>query len=147
MGAITAENAGTILSSGPEADVVLKGEALVFGGVTGSNSGTIGTAESSDKYELTEIPEIITTKGNLTVGGVAGQNYTGANIYNVKVTAEHADTFRKFTSYHYLGGITGENSGNVTGAEFTGTIIEATGTAGNCYGAIAGINEAKGLYG
>ena len=143
MGAITAENAGTILSSRPETDVVLKGEALVFGGVTGNNSGTIGTAESSDKYELTEIPEIITSKGNLTVGGVAGQNYKDANIYNVKVTAEQAGTFRDFTSYHYLGGITGENSGNVTGAEFTGTIIEATGTAGNCYGAIAGINEAN----
>ena len=143
MGAITAENAGTILSSRPEADVVLKGEALVFGGVTGSNRGTIGTAENSDKYELTEIPKIITTKGNLTVGGVSGQNYTGAKIYNVKVTAEHAGTFRGFTSYHYLGGITGENSGTVTGAEFAGTIIEATGNAGNCYGAIAGINEAN----
>ena len=143
MGAITAENAGTILSSRPEEGVVLKGEALVFGGVTGSNRGTIGTAENSDKYELTEIPKIITTKGNLTVGGIAGQNYKDANIYNVKVTAEHADTFRGFTSYHYLGGITGENSGNVTGAEFAGTIIEATGNAGNCYGAIAGLNEAN----
>ena len=142
MGAITAENSGTILNSRPEGNVVLNGNAAVYGGVTGSNSGTIGTSEKKDSYEITEIPAIDTTKGNLIVGGVAGQNYANATITNVKVTAENAGTFVNFTGYHYLGGIVGENSGKVTKTEFTGTITEKAGTAGNCYGAIAGINEA-----
>lgn len=140
MGAVTAENTGTILNSRPEGNVVLNGNATVFGGVTGSNSGTIGTSENKDSYEITEIPAIDTTKGNLIVGGVAGQNY--AKINNVKVNAENAGTFKNFTGYHYLGGIVGENSGKVTEAKFAGTIIENSGTTGNCYGAIAGINEA-----
>ena len=137
VGAVTAENTGTIEASMPGDGVILKGAASVFGGVTGTNSGTV------ENINILAVPLLETSKGSLTVGGAVGQNYAGGTIDDVKVSAENEATFKNFTGYQYLGGVVGENGGTTADCEFTGTIIEKTGTAGNCYGAIAGINDAK----
>lgn len=143
LGAVTAFNKGTITASAPAGNVVLDGQATIFGGITGVNTGTVGNDE---KFEFTDMPELSGSGKQLTVGGVVGQNEGTVQNISVKVN------FEAFNSYQYLGGIAGQNGGKsdtpadhaaaVKLCDYSGTITEKGGTAGNCYGGIAGINYA-----
>ncbi len=145
MGAICAVNTGTVTASLPTGNVALKSSGSIFGGITGRNQGTVTDTK------LTYMPEL-SGSGTLTVGGAVGINEkTVSEISSKKLS------FTDFTNYHYLGGIVGQNGlesqdsttdGNaeeaskatVIESSFSGTITEKQGTAGNCYGGIAGIN-------
>ena len=140
IGAITSLNTGVVRNSKTEKNVLLRGDASIFGGLVGSNEGTVGTSDS--KFEMTVIPKIQSTKRNLTVGGAVGRNCQNATVTGaqVNVTENDADALNDFTSYQYLGGVVGQNIGLVSDSSFAGKITEKSGTAGNCYGGIAGIN-------
>lgn len=143
LGAVTAFNKGTITASAPAGNVVLNGQATIFGGITGVNTGTVGNDE---KFAFTDMPELSGSGKQLTVGGVVGQNEGTVQNISVKVN------FKEFNSYQYLGGIAGQNGGSddtpadhtaaVKLCDYSGMITEKGGTAGNCYGGIAGINYA-----
>ena len=141
-GAVVAVNAGTgtVADSKPEKNVTLGENASIYGGVAGRNQGTI---EGAEGFQITEIPNITTIQGSLTVGGAVGINEENAEINNVSVSSgQNNETMTGFTGYRYLGGLVGDNYGQVKNSDFTGYIKEASGMAGNCYGGIAGINEA-----
>ncbi len=136
-GAICAVNTGTITDSKVEGtNVILRGDARILGGITGTNTGIITSSDES--YKLAAMPVIDSSASWLTVGGVAGLNQK--TITNISAEL----SFEGFKNYQYLGGITGKNDSGaeVTDCTYTGTITESAGAAGNCYGGIAGINEA-----
>ena len=156
-GAIAATNSGTITDCLPGANVLLRGNATVYGGIVGENTGavssTASTAKATSAYNLTYVPQIKADKSSLTVGGAVGSN-TGV----VSGIVASNLTFDNFSGYQYLGGIVGtngvtvnqnpENNGaqiRVTDCTFTGTMTEKANAsaAGNCYGGIAGINYAE----
>ena len=136
-GAICGINTGVISAANDSrtmADntVILSGKATIYGGITGSNQGSI------TEVTLTAMPQISTSENNLTIGGIAGENKNSIN----NVSAELK--FENFSSYRYLGGIVGSNkAGTIQNATFTGKMTEKNGSAGNCYGGIAGINKAR----
>ena len=137
IGAVCAINSGTVSGSYPEGNVTLQGDASIFGGVTGRNTGTVAV------ITLTSMPVIDATKSKLTVGGAVGAN----EAIITQIVAKDLK-FAKFSGYRYLGGITGTNGGSgkttagVSDCVYSGTMTEKTGAAGNCYGGIAGINYA-----
>ena len=138
IGAVCAINSGTISGSYPEEKVTLQGDAGIFGGVTGTNSGTVKAVT------LTQMPKIDASKSNLTVGGAVGANK--GTVTQVKAAGNV--NFLNFRGYRYLGGIVGKNgtakadTATVSACTYSGTITEKTSAAGNCYGGIAGINYA-----
>ncbi len=146
IGAITAinETTGVISDSAPVANVKLDGQATVFGGVAGVNQGSIKPSIGTADYTISYMPQISSAKKQLTVGGAAGLNE--GTIEKVRA----ALNFVNFNTYQYLGGIAGQNGAQtkaaslakITGCAYSGTITETGGTAGNCYGGIAGINYA-----
>lgn len=146
-GAICAVNNGTILGSAPKENVVLKGSAVIIGGITGLNNGTVGDSQTTGSVtKITTMPEINVQQTALVVGGAVGMNQGTV----VKVVAEGVN-FNDFSGYKYLGGIVGSN-GNATilqngidgisviSCAYSGEMTEASSEAGNCYGGIAGIN-------
>lgn len=140
-GAVVAVNGvmGTIEDSKPGKNVSLGESASIYGGVAGLNKGTI---QKSEDFEIKEIPTITTIQGGLTVGGAVGVNEANAKIIGVTVSSDSSNkTMNGFTGYKYLGGLVGDNYGQVEASSFTGNIKESSGTVGNCYGGIAGINE------
>lgn len=58
IGAVCAINSGTVSGSYPEGNVTLQGDASIFGGVTGRNTGTVAV------ITLTSMPVIDATKSN-----------------------------------------------------------------------------------
>ncbi len=153
-GAIAATNSGTITDSVPQDAVVLRGNATVFGGIVGENTGVVTSSAASkngtNAFHLKYMPQIRSDKSNLTVGGAVGTNAgTVSGITAVGLS------FENFSGYQYLGGIVGMNGtsvrldqeneeyqSKVTNCSFNGSMKEKTnaGAAGNCYGGIAGIN-------
>lgn len=146
-GAICAVNNGTILGSASKENVVLKGSAVIIGGITGLNNGTVGDSQATGSVtKITTMPEINVQQTALVVGGAVGMNQGTV----VKVVAEGVN-FNDFSGYKYLGGIVGSN-GNATilqnridgisviSCAYSGEMTEASSEAGNCYGGIAGIN-------
>lgn len=153
-GAIAATNSGTITNCLPGATVILRGNATVYGGIVGENTGKVTSAAlnaaGTSAYNLSYMPQIKSDKNGLTVGGAVGSN-TGV----VSGIVASNLCFEKFSGYKYLGGIVGtngvtvnqnpQNAGaqiSVTNCKFTGIMTEKVnaGAAGNCYGGIAGIN-------
>ena len=153
-GAIAATNSGTIADCLPGATVILRGNATVYGGIVGENTGKVTSAAlnaaGTSAYNLSYMPQIKSDKNGLTVGGAVGSN-TGV----VSGIVASNLCFEKFSGYKYLGGIVGtngvtvnqnpQNAGaqiSVTNCKFTGIMTEKVnaGAAGNCYGGIAGIN-------
>ena len=136
-GAICGINTGVISAANDSrtmADntVILSGKATIYGGITGSNQGSI------TGVTLTAMPQISTSENNLTIGGIAGENKNSINNVSTELK------FENFSSYRYLGGIVGSNkAGTIQNATFTGKMTEKNGSAGNCYGGIAGINKAR----
>lgn len=153
-GAIAATNSGTITDCLPGATVILRGNATVYGGIVGENTGKVTSAAlnaaGTSAYNLSYMPQIKSDKNGLTVGGAVGSN-TGV----VSGIVASNLCFENFSGYKYLGGIVGtngvtvnqnpQNAGaqiSVTDCKFTGIMTERVnaGAAGNCYGGIAGIN-------
>lgn len=150
-GAICAVNNGTILGSAPKENVVLKGSAVIIGGITGLNNGTVGDSQATGSVtKITTMPEINVQQTALVVGGAVGMNQGTV----VKVVAEGVN-FNDFSGYKYLGGIVGSNGNasvsandsgqkkvQVVGCSYSGTMKEdENGSAeGNCYGGITGVN-------
>lgn len=153
-GAIAATNSGTITDCLPGATVILRGNATVYGGIVGKNTGKVTSAAlnaaGTSAYNLSYMPQIKSDKNGLTVGGAVGSN-TGV----VSGIVASNLCFENFSGYKYLGGIVGtngvtvnqnpQNAGaqiSVTDCKFTGIMTERVnaGAAGNCYGGIAGIN-------
>lgn len=153
-GAIAATNSGTIADCLPGATVILRGNATVYGGIVGENTGKVTSAAlnaaGTSAYNLSYMPQIKLDKNGLTVGGAVGSN-TGV----VSGIVASNLCFENFSGYKYLGGIVGtngvtvnqnpQNAGaqiSVTNCKFTGIMTEKVnaGAAGNCYGGIAGIN-------
>ena len=139
IGVITSLNKenGIVENSKTERNVVLSGDASIIGGLVGDNEGTVRMVDSSI------IPKVDSSKSNLTVGGVVGENRENANVTGIQVkvgVTTDSSALIGFKDYQYLGGIVGQNSGTVSDAAFSGTIEEKNGSAGNCYGGIAGIN-------
>ncbi len=140
IGAICALNSGTVKNSVPGSAVVLRGSAAIYGGIVGTNTGTVTDTT------MAQMPEINSTSGNVTVGGAVGQNEGTVN--HVKT---EGISFAGFQNYRYLGGIVGtngltkggENGALVQNCVFSGTIREKSGAAGNSYGGIAGINGGR----
>ena len=123
IGAITSYNTGTVKNSETDKNVLLNGDATIFGGFVGVNDkeGTVGTEDTA--MILTIIPKIRSTRSNLTVGGVVGQNCKESSVTNVQVNVSaESVVFNGFSGYRYLGGIVGDNSGNVTKSGFSGII-------------------------
>lgn len=142
IGAVASVNTGTIENSKTDRNVLLSGEATVFGGLVGSNKGVVRM--DGDQSEITIVPKIRSTKSDLTVGGVVGRNQKEAIVTGVQVkVGKETDSsiFTGFKDYRYLGGIVGDNLGTVSAVSFSGTITETSGSAGNCYGGIVGINQ------
>ena len=155
-GAIAATNSGTITDSMPGDAVVLRGNAVVFGGIVGENTGVVTSTATSkngtNAFYLKYMPQIRSDKNSLTVGGAVG-----SNVGEVSGIVASNLTFEKFSGYQYLGGIVGTNgtsvhlnenqeyTAQVINCVFHGTMTEKAnaGVAGNCYGGIAGINYAK----
>ncbi|WP_296116261.1 prepilin-type N-terminal cleavage/methylation domain-containing protein [uncultured Eubacterium sp.] len=154
-GAIAATNSGTITDSVPQDAVVLRGNATVFGGIVGENTGLVTStaASAAGSSALKYMPQIKSDKSSLTVGGAVGSNTgTVSGITAVGLS------FENFSRYQYLGGIVGMNGtsvrlnqeneeyqSKVTNCSFNGSMKEKNnaGAAGNCYGGIAGINYAE----
>ena len=156
-GAITATNSGTVTDSVPQDTVVLRGDATIFGGIVGENTGVVTSTATSkngtNAFYLKYMPQIRSDNSNLTVGGAVGTNAgTVSGITAVGLS------FENFSGYQYLGGIVGMNGASVllnqeneeyqskvTNCSFNGSMKEKTnaGAAGNCYGGIAGINYAE----
>ena len=153
-GAIAATNSGTITDCLPGATVILRGNATVYGGIVGENTGKVTSAAlnaaGTSAYNLSYMSQIKSDKNGLTVGGAVGSN-TGV----VSGIVASNLCFENFSGYKYLGGIVGtngvtvnqnpQNAGaqiSVTNCKFTGIMTEKVnaGAAGNCYGGIAGIN-------
>lgn len=153
-GAIAATNSGTITDCLPGATVILRGNATVYGGIVGENTGKVISAAlnaaGTSAYNLSYMPQIKSDKNGLTVGGAVGSNTGGVS----GIVASNL-CFENFSGYKYLGGIVGtngvtvnqnpQNAGaqiSVTNCKFTGIMTEKVnaGAAGNCYGGIAGIN-------
>lgn len=153
-GSIAATNSGTITDCLPGATVILRGNATVYGGIVGENTGKVTSAAlnaaGTSAYNLSYMPQIKSDKNGLTVGGAVGSN-TGV----VSGIVASNLCFENFSGYKYLGGIVGtngvtvnqnpQNAGaqiSVTNCKFTGIMTEKVnaGAAGNCYGGIAGIN-------
>lgn len=147
-GAICAVNSGIVTNSAPGENVVLQGNATVFGGIAGSNTGNVQQVS-----KLSYMPQIDSTQDALTVGGAVGEN-TGT----VSDITAMGLVFSNFSGYQYLGGIAGRNgiSGNqmltdgsyqtkVVNCTYSGAMTEKANTsqAGNCYGGIVGINYAQ----
>lgn len=131
--------------------VTLSGSAKTIGGIAGTNQGTIEDVKdlTENAAETFHMPSIKMSSGGLTVGGAAGKNEGGALIRNLTMDGLE---FEGFTNYQYLGGITGINqkagdarggNGLVDNCTFSqGRITQSSGgSAGNCYGGIAGLNE------
>lgn len=140
--AINHENA-EIQNSTLYDNVILEGEAQTAGGIAGVNRGTIGHLPTGNEVEeITSIPQIELSSGNLTIGGVAGRNEAGGNISGIKVQGVK---FEGFYNYGYLGGIAGENQQGAVVKNCiysNGVMKEAADStaAGNCYGGIIGDN-------
>ena len=146
IGAVTAVNNGTITASAAAGNVILNGQAVIFGGITGVNNGTVG---NTTDFAISYMPQIESTGQQLTVGGAVGVNNGVVQHLQAKID------FINFNSYRYLGGIVGENgvadakdaasttATSVKDSSYSGKITETGGTAGNCYGGISGINYAS----
>lgn len=143
IGAVTAVNNGTITASAAAGNVILNGQAVIFGGITGVNNGTVG---NTTDFAISYMPQIESTGKQLTVGGAVGVN--NGEVQHLLANLD----FVNFNSYQYLGGIVGENGvadaastviAAVKDSSYSGTITENGGTAGNCYGGISGINYAS----
>lgn len=107
-GAIAATNSGTITDCLPGATVILRGNATVYGGIVGENTGKVTSAAlnaaGTSAYNLSYMPQIKSDKNGLTVGGAVGSN-TGV----VSGIVASNLCFENFSGYKYLGGIVGTN--------------------------------------
>ncbi len=145
-GAVTAVNHpdAVIENCTPRKGVTLSGEATVAGALTGMNYGTVRRTDDAVKKQaavISEQPVLSFSSRSLTVGGAVGCN-SGGTVQKIAVVT----SFKDFTGYKYLGGVTGENAaeGTVTGCSFSGEISQNTSAStGNCYGGIVGRNNAR----
>ncbi len=145
-GAVTAVNhpGAVIENCTPGTGVTLSGEAAVAGALTGMNYGTVLRTDDAVKKQaavISEQPALSFSSRALTVGGAVGCN-SGGMVQKIAVVT----SFKDFTGYQYLGGVTGENAakGTVTGCSFSGEISQNTSAStGNCYGGIVGRNNAR----
>ena len=132
-------NNGTIDNSSPVGTkIILDGNATTFGGITGRNHGIV------QNVTLGVMPEVNSTSGKLTVGGIAGENegtigQRNTTYADIQVNAD----FDGFDNYRNLGGVVGKNAEGATvqNSTYTGTIREESSAAGNCYGGITGDNQ------
>ena len=62
--------------------VILSGKATIYGGITGSNQGSI------TGVTLTAMPQISTSENNLTIGGIAGENKNSINNVSAELKFE-----------------------------------------------------------
>lgn len=121
VGGVAGQNAGSITGSTNAGTVRITGKGSAVGGVAGVNTAT-GTISGSYNVEVKTVatgygsskPDAINTAGTVTGSG--------------------GDSF--------VGGLVGENAGNVTGSYSWGPVT-ATGT-GNTVGGLAGWNEQGG---
>ena len=69
-GAIAATNSGTITDCLPGATVILRGNATVYGGIVGENTGKVTSAAlnaaGTSAYNLSYMPQIKSDKNGLT---------------------------------------------------------------------------------
>lgn len=145
-GAVTAVNhpGAVIENCMPGKGVTLSGEATVAGALTGMNYGTVHRTDDAVKKQaavISEQPVLSFSSRSLTVGGAVGCN-SGGMVQKIAVVT----SFKNFTGYKYLGGVTGENAakGTVTDCSFSGEISQHTSAStGNCYGGIVGRNNAR----
>ena len=148
MGAVAAVNNGTIQGVTVQS-AALQGDATVIGGIAGLNNATIGTETSACKVEQNALALEKLTAADITLGGAAGQNETGATINNVQVAL---DVTQNLAKYRTLGGVAGVNNGTLQncaftagqlGAEITNTAPAATGAAKvrDAIGGVAGVNN------
>ena len=150
MGAVAAVNNGTIQGVTVKS-AALQGGAAVIGGIAGWNKGRIVGTETS---ACTVKPNALTlenlTAADITLGGAAGRNETGATINNVEVALNVTDYLEK---YRTLGGVAGENNGTLQecvftagqlGETITNTAHATVGAAkvGDAIGGVAGVNNA-----
>ncbi|WP_288174946.1 prepilin-type N-terminal cleavage/methylation domain-containing protein [Sporofaciens musculi] len=151
IGAVCAVNHGSamIQDSTLYDNVTLNGEAQTAGGIAGVNRGMIGGMTASGPgtatEDITSMPQIKLSSGNLTIGSVAGQNQEGGIISGIKAQGLK---FEGFYNYKYLGGIAGENQQGaaVLNCIFSEGSMKETAdstAAGNCYGGIVGDNYGK----
>ena len=145
-GAVTAVNhpGAVIENCTPRKGVTLSGEATVAGALTGMNYGTVRRTDDAVKKQaavISEQPVLSFSSRSLTVGGAVGCN-SGGMVQKIAVVT----SFKNFTGYKYLSGVTGENAakGTVTDCSFSGEISQHTSAStGNCYGGIVGRNNAR----
>lgn len=170
LGAVCAVNYNLIQNSRPvkgtetnAREVVLSGTAVLAGGVAGRNAvdaagGTDGVIEmmgSDTAPAVGYMPKLDLSASDLTVGGVAGRNEQaqggGRQAVIQNLTVQNL-RFENFKNIRFLGGVAGENQGEIKGCtaeELTIQKNKATekDAAGNCYGGVAGVNGAADAAG
>ena len=147
MGAVAAVNNGTIQGVTVQ-KATLQGGAAIIGGIAGVNKGTIGDGVCTVKQSALTLENL--TAADITLGGAAGQNETGAIINNVQVALNVTDKLEK---YRTLGGVAGVNNGTLQSCTFTAGQLGETITndahatvgaaeVGDAIGGVAGVNNA-----
>ena len=146
MGAVAAVNNGTIQGVTVQS-AALQGDATVIGGIAGMNKGTIGTETCTVQPNALTLEKL--TAADITLGGAAGQNETGATINNVQVAL---NVTQKLAKYRTLGGVAGVNNGTLQNCAFTAGQLgedvkaDAPAAAGaakvrDAIGGVAGVNN------
>ena len=149
MGAVAAVNNGTIQGVTVQ-KATLQGDATVVGGIAGVNNATIGTEASACTVKQNALTLSGLTAADITLGGAAGQNETGAIINKVEVAL---NVTQKLEKYRTLGGVAGVNNGTLQncvftagqlGEEITNAAHATVGAAkvGDAIGGVAGVNNA-----
>ena len=122
VGGLAGRNHGTIENC--QSAVSVSGTVQAIGGLVGINQGTISNSENAGPV-----------KGMMSVGGVAGVNWSNCEINNCVNTGSITSTMM------YAGGVVGQMSYNVTGG--SDTVTE------NCKntGSVSGENGIGGIVG
>ena len=111
VGGLAGRNHGTIENC--QSAVSISGTVQAIGGLVGINQGTISSSENAGPV-----------KGMMSVGGVAGVNWSNCEINNCVNTGSITGTMM------YAGGVAGLSNGTVSGCENSGTISGGSFTGG-----------------
>nr|MCR4717389.1 type II secretion system GspH family protein [Lachnospiraceae bacterium] len=107
-----------------------------IGYITGKNLGTINGGQVYQKVSY------VTSMTEINLGGIVGYNQAKAYVKNIGSAAAHSIEITNTGNIKYLGGVVGNNEGNVINSSFSGKILESQmTTTGHAYGGIVGINH------
>ena len=138
LGAIAAENGGTIINCTNEAAVIAESSAsdcrLMLGGIAGENTKVIDQSKNSGGIRVNAEGE----GSRLEIGGITGKN-TAGDIYDSKNLAAVSSNSQKWVAY--TAGIAAFNTGSITNCSNSGEIKAESDASSAIAGGIAAQNE------